>query len=524
MTDQPQTGENLPSTSSVADAPEVAPVPPRFRWLKRIGKASVVLIIALVALRWWWGWEAERRLQAQIDRIRATGRPVFVEDYADQAAAIPDEDNAAILWEKAASKIVATAPNGASLTSLLDADDPIAEAPDDVAAIIAANAEVLALVRKAGARTQAAWFGGVSVSTYGLTRLSQQRQLCKLLALTARYYFYLGDHARAVQTIEDTLNQAQALTMHPSIIVNMVAWAVHHMALAVLEDTSHALRISESGTHHAAPAGMAACEKVQSLIARLLDGVRLTRGLEAAFYGECAYYLALQQAPTTTGSFTPSSSSMWDQVAEWLDRPLSALATAKMLSYDLMCAHNLGEASWPAVEDRQFQALMARPLLPELDQAVMVAETSYSVVRQYFQIIARRRMTATALAIRLYEIDHGQRPETLAALVPEYLPAVPVDPFSAEGEAIRYIPQGPHPRLYSVFLNGRDDGGARRREPDGSTDDSNNDLPFFLDGRPDDDDVVTRAGALQQTDDNDDDAEDDHRQADENEPGQREPQ
>lgn len=50
-------------------------------------------------------------------------------------------------------------------------------------------------------------------------------------------------------------------------------------------------------------------------------------------------------------------------------------------------------------------------------------------------------MAATALAIRLYEIDHGQRPDTLEALVPDYLPAVPRDPFTLD-QPIGYRPRG----------------------------------------------------------------------------------
>jgi len=44
------------------------------------------------------------------------------------------------------------------------------------------------------------------------------------------------------------------------------------------------------------------------------------------------------------------------------------------------------------------------------------------------------------VACRLYEMRHGQRPETLQALVPELLAAVPSDPF--DGQPLRYVPEG----------------------------------------------------------------------------------
>ncbi|MFO0900277.1 MAG: hypothetical protein U0836_22815 [Pirellulales bacterium] len=46
------------------------------------------------------------------------------------------------------------------------------------------------------------------------------------------------------------------------------------------------------------------------------------------------------------------------------------------------------------------------------------------------------RLLAADLAVRAYFKDHGQLPETLDALVPEYLPAVPLDPYN--DEPLRY--------------------------------------------------------------------------------------
>jgi hypothetical protein len=65
-------------------------------------------------------------------------------------------------------------------------------------------------------------------------------------------------------------------------------------------------------------------------------------------------------------------------------------------------------------------------------------------------VVAERRMAATALAIRLYEVDCGQRPEMLDELVPGYLPAVPQDPYAADGCPIAYLPHDTTPRLYCV--------------------------------------------------------------------------
>jgi hypothetical protein len=61
----------------------------------------------------------------------------------------------------------------------------------------------------------------------------------------------------------------------------------------------------------------------------------------------------------------------------------------------------------------------------------------------------------------LYAADHGRVPDSLEALVPEYLPRVPTDALAPDGR-FRYV-QGEtlaEVRLYSVGLDGQDDGGV----------------------------------------------------------------
>ena len=96
-----------------------------------------------------------------------------------------------------------------------------------------------------------------------------------------------------------------------------------------------------------------------------------------------------------------------------------------------------------------------------------------------FHASARNRMAAVALAMRLYELAHGRLPAKLDDLVPDYLTQLPADPFAADGRPIAYEPKAvarsdesydrrtgmfiavdlgpPHPVLYSVGPDGRDD-------------------------------------------------------------------
>ncbi len=69
----------------------------------------------------------------------------------------------------------------------------------------------------------------------------------------------------------------------------------------------------------------------------------------------------------------------------------------------------------------------------------------------------RLDMTDTALGLVLYKRAHGAYPDSLAALVPEFEDAVPVDVF--DGQPLRYERKGEGFLLYSVGLDLDDDKG-----------------------------------------------------------------
>jgi hypothetical protein len=62
-----------------------------------------------------------------------------------------------------------------------------------------------------------------------------------------------------------------------------------------------------------------------------------------------------------------------------------------------------------------------------------------------------------ALACERHRLAQGNWPPTLSALVPQYLSAIPLDPFSGQPLLYRLIPDGVV--IYSVWMNGVDDQG-----------------------------------------------------------------
>ena len=71
---------------------------------------------------------------------------------------------------------------------------------------------------------------------------------------------------------------------------------------------------------------------------------------------------------------------------------------------------------------------------------------------------AAREAAITAIALKRYQLTHGDFPADLTALVPEFVSAIPRDPV--DGQPLRYRRNADGTfLLYSVGENGKDDGG-----------------------------------------------------------------
>jgi len=94
--------------------------------------------------------------------------------------------------------------------------------------------------------------------------------------------------------------------------------------------------------------------------------------------------------------------------------------------------------------------------VPQLwDQSRQAAELAFR------RGVAWRRLLRTHVALRRFWLAQGRRPETLEELVPRFLAALPLDPFSGRNFLYRRLADGY--RLYSVGENGIDDGGEPAR-------------------------------------------------------------
>lgn len=501
--------QNALSTPAPGDesAPANQSTRPSRRWMKRLAWAFALLFLTLAVLRWAWGCEAERRLQAKIAEYRAAGQPVLFEDFAREP--IPDNVNAALLLMRAAglaqpARSAATQVSGVTARPMVDTGDlakyaaTSPEHRDLLTALITDNQPALNLVHDAARLTQADW--GTRLKSPAITvmfpNLSSQRALAKLEWAAAAHEHLRGDDAAALAHLRDLLAVGHHIAQEtPSLITHFVHIAIGQVLVSAIESMAHELSISEDAPNGADLPRPASRADVQALLRALLDERELREDCCQAFYAERIYQLDTVQC-LVDGRLTLSGVNGGPLAGprSWAERTLALLIGPawKLDAIHMMECSTAAAAAGSAPNWATAQALLPpepQPpsgfdKLPQMMSSILLPSLGRAV-ELHFQALAKRRMAVLALAIRLYEIDHGRRPTTLDELVPDYLSAVPRDPFDGADGPIRYLPDAPSPLLYSVASNGSDDGGAFALAPlpqGGVAERTSPDLPFFLNG------------------------------------------
>ncbi len=483
-----ETTQSLTTQGAAPDGDRA--IPPRYWWLKRIVLGVLALFVLLLLLRLWWGHVAENRFEAQLDRYRAAGQPVDPEDF--DPPPIDDEDNAALVYMQAANAIV-TPPNVTLDVVNERFSTDVAEHLPDLRAWVAANAKQLELAHLARNLPAADW--GTRPRSPMLTALiptlGPQRRLAKLIGSAALYEYHAGEHEAAIERLLDLMRLGSAIDRGPSLISHLVAISVTGVSVNVIEVLLDELRVAGDSDARVGDPRYAARGSVKELIARLLEESELISAAREGYFFERTIMAIDTCRLLASGKITfsslswraPAGPSPIERATQRMFAPLLQLDALEMCEEFTAWANVVSQPTWPEAvatippSPADFSGLdkLRRPvtftMFPALDRSALL----------HFRGLAHRRMAALGLALRLYAMDHGELPEVLDVLVPEYLDDLPSDPFAADRRPFGYLPHRDRPILYSVGENGIDDGGRVVSEF-GHIDYHKADEVFFLDG------------------------------------------
>lgn len=426
-------------TSAPASDADLQHTPVRRR--RRPGFTSITagaLILILPAVRCVWNSHADRALQAELQRLRAAGRPVQLADLVPPQ--VPDDVNALVRLDQAVAAIKLAGDEEqilvtlASSTSVSDADYPSASS------LVEGNKEALDLLAEAVALPEASWKCEPNPFLLDVTlpNLAHYRTLARLLSLSAACARREGRFESALDRIRAQLRMADLVDQQPFLISHLVAGGIRSLAFdglrRCLEDPRF---LAEQDTAAVARRRAALAE----LSAMLLSEHTANRGLVQALHGERLFQLEALTAVIdgrqswASLSYTGQgvSPSMIERFVNWWLQPLLKTDGVHMQRHmdDLLAACEL--RSLPQVQQR-LQALdlavdrvkqgmgpIMRPL-----SAVLMPSLSRAVVAHFQQLDDQRR-ASVEVAMRAYEMDHGRPPATLQDLVPDYLPELPIN-------------------------------------------------------------------------------------------------
>ena len=485
----------------------------RQRVFRRWVLGVAVCLMALVAVRLGWGIYATRQLAAEIEGIRAAGEPIYPSDF-NPAHEIPDAENAAVLYQAAATAIVRPANSVLSFDDFRDDLRFCDKYPSEARAVFRSNEETLRLLRDARSRDKVDW--GLRFERplieLSLPQLRPNSELARLARSAAYICFRDEDHFEAIATIRDIHGLAANLmgTPRTTLITHLIAVGCEAYGIEVLEEITSGLSVSDESTTPRSLGLPATRSQIQILMGELLDEELSWWGLRHAMYSQRATELDAMQA-FLADEFDMHklihAGIIWKPffgpLRGWM-RPAFELDAEFTLRNTSLIADGASNRSWP----NAFQILKcARHPHLQRQVSTMVESAPHIVsvilypsferaILHSMRSICMRRMAAIALAVRLYELDHGLRPDGLADLVPDYINAIPTDPFSAQARPLGYRPRMDPAVIYSVGVDGVDDGGAFALTLDDSVDWERKDMVYFLNGGRPREPLATPTGDL----------------------------
>lgn len=364
-------------------------------------------------------------LSNKLAAITQAGQPVTAQELDEWYAAPPDADNAAALYAQA--------------FAALTPDDP------RTPAFLARNQKALQFLLQAAERKSCRYPVDLSAGlSTTLPHLAHIKKCASLLEAEAAAQAGRGRTDQAGKAVLASLRLARSLENEPVLISQLVRFAAERSALSGLEQAL-ARKPFEA-------------DQLLSLQAALRDAGRLAPFARALAGERCsiiAAFQALSEEQAKVLSGTTARYADYQKTPTWQeDFNLALDCYASLLA---AAGKPLPEA-FASVADTEARMEDARA------KGLLISAGILPGIRGVFPKLgdatARLRAAQAALAVERYRLKHDNGlPASLDGLVPEFLDAVPADPF--DGQPLRYEKlAGGGYVVYSVGKDRQDDRGA----------------------------------------------------------------
>jgi hypothetical protein len=445
--------------------PTPPPDTPRSRkvfWIKLLSAMTLCLLATFILYR----VVAHRALSQRIQAVRDAGYPIDLAEL-DVWYEVPEGKNAADVYLRAfAAFPLNPDTQGVPVVSTIDGYDPDEPLSEEMAkrieAYLALHTRTLALLEKAAEIEGSRYPGDLKKGLWlMLPYLGQLRRSARVLKLQSILDADRGEHDLAADRCITMIALARSLQDEPILISSLVSISIYAMTYKQVE------RLIVTG--HLSDDSLLA-------LTRTLEPIDMDRMTLRAMVGERSYGHGIFSDSDMLADTFPSGGGL-------KHLGIAAYRTAGLLDIDHSCYLDTMQSyinfvehpTWPIPaslddDDRVPRICMVtRQLVPALSSAYRASRNSE----------AKRRVVLTAIAAERYRQKNSQFPTQLQDLVPEFLDAVPQDPF--DNQPLRYRMQDTGAIIYSIGADGTDDNG-RELDDDGNSYQDGTDVTFTFGG------------------------------------------
>lgn len=381
--------------------------------------------------------------QALIDALRSGDRDRIREALADLEGLlipepVPDEENAALVYQKAFKKLSEFSEEEKEIIKLLDDGGQLTlEQREVLRKLLEKNQEAIALLREAAERPKCRFPVDYEKGFEAeLPHIAPLIRAARLLRVASQF----GGAGQEGALMHPSLKLADALAGEPLFVSQLVRSVCHGQTAAVLE----------SGL------GGATSEAVLRGLFEGIDPGFIRDGLEQSLYFELysgAKLVTQEKIPDTfftlNGLRRPDDPLSAQDLAYYAETLQEYASLAGRPYYEVM--QELEQLERAKVDGAPWYAQYTRMLLPAMTRAAeRQAETE-----------AALGASKIAAAVKLYELREGAYPTRLSDLKSVF-PDLPPDPFT--GKAFAYRREGSGFVIYSMGTDGADGGGSAEHD------------------------------------------------------------
>jgi len=441
---------------------------------------GLLLILFILGFGWLQRYRTQRQIDGKLAAIKAQGLPTNFAELNDYYAAVPDADNAALLFTQAHGQIVDWNINdnwiGVGSNSVLFATNPITPvAKTALQGLITSNQNALKLIHEGTSKTKSRYPVDLRQGIKApLTHLFETKQALLLLRLESIHHLAQGRKQQALLAVESSMRIARTLDHEPLLISFLVRNAFLAITLNNLEQLMGRSEFTAVDL-----------VRIQEAIAAAEHATDLRRVLQ----GERAYVIGSVNEPLSqilNNIAVPISTPFdtWPKPFQRLALQVydhGGYAEADLLNtlalFEELDAISILPPSDTLKKAKEIEASFSqsKPSMANI-LTTQFAGSALSVFKKEVALFARLRIAQTALALERFRLENGNLPKELNALTPQFLKTLPIDPFTNKPLHYRVTEKGF--RVYSTGENGQDDGGHTKAEEPSSI--KNDDIVFAV--------------------------------------------